>query len=112
MALRFDKAFSVLVGSEIYGDCRGVARNLSGGGMYVEMADPPPIGSVVTIHFRVPDGGEDVIARAEVKHHYCFNFAVVGAPTLARGVGLRFLEFLAQDTETPGSSFTRNRTLH
>ena len=30
--MRFDKAFPVTIGSEIYGDSQGVARNISAGG--------------------------------------------------------------------------------
>lgn len=110
--MRFDKAFSVLIGSEIYGDSRGVARNISTGGLFVELSEPPPIGSVVTVHFRIPGSGEDIRARAEVKHHYCLNFACSGSPTAARGIGLRFVEFLEDGARRLRSSFTRRRTLH
>ena len=75
ISMRFDKAFTVVVGSEVFGDCRGVARNISDGGMFVELLDPPPLGSVITVHFKMPGGSEDIVARAEVKHHYCLNFA-------------------------------------
>jgi hypothetical protein len=109
--LRFDKAFPVIVGSEIYGDSRGIARNISAGGMFVELIDPPPMGSIVTVHFRIPGAGEDIVVRAEVKHHYCLNVATSAGPTAARGVGLRFVEYVEQAGPS-ARSFTRPRTLH
>ena len=35
---RFDKAFIVVIGSELYGDSIAVGRNISGGGLLVEMS--------------------------------------------------------------------------
>jgi hypothetical protein len=35
---RFDKAFIVVIGSELYGDAVAIARNVSAGGILVEMA--------------------------------------------------------------------------
>src|SRR5690349_12782633 len=49
---RFDKAFLVMIGSEIYGDTTAVARNVSTGGILVEMTYAPPLGTVVTVHFQ------------------------------------------------------------
>jgi len=91
--IRFNKAFPVVVASELFGDTQAVARNISAGGMFLEMADPLPLGSVITVHFPSAGAGE-VRARGEVKHHYCFNYqGSDGEPALARGIGLRFLEF-------------------
>jgi hypothetical protein len=112
--MRFDKVFAVTVGSEIYGDSPGVARNISTGGMLVEMAEPLPLGSVITIHFRAPrcvdDDGDELVARAEVKHHYCINYARTGEPAFARAVGVRFLDFDAGLGTV--DALTRDRLLH
>lgn len=90
--IRFNKAFPVIVVSELYGDTPAVARNISAGGMFIEMADPLPLGSVITICF--PAGDAELRARGEVKHHYCFNYGGDdGEPAIARGIGLRFVEF-------------------
>lgn len=93
--MRFDKLFPVLVGSELFGDTMAVARNISAGGMLVEMNEPLPLGSVVTVHFLCPRGDgqiDELVAEAEVKHHYCLN--VGGAePAATRAVGLKFLDF-------------------
>ena len=93
---RFDKAFLVVIGSELYGDTWAIARNVSAGGILVEMSYAPPLGTVVTVHFACPreDGGEDeIVARAEVKHHYCLNFASGAEPASTRAIGLRFIDF-------------------
>src|SRR5512145_168056 len=87
---RFDKAFLVVIGSELYGDSFAIGRNISAGGLLVEMTYAPPIGTVVTVHFqniRESDGGDierdgfgapryvdEIVARAEVKHHHYLNF--------------------------------------
>ncbi len=95
---RFDKAFIVLVGSEVYGDTFAVARNLSGGGILVEMPYAPPLGTIVTVHFQYAREGDDfdeIVARAEVKHHHYLNFTASGDEgARVRAVGMRFVEFV------------------
>lgn len=112
MEIRFDKAFPVIVGSEIYGDSPAVARNISLGGMMIEMTEPLPLGTFVTVHFRMPDSSGDIMARAEVKHQYCFNFGRAEGPFRARGIGLRFVEFVEDSAERLQESFTPHRVLH
>jgi len=97
---RFDKAFLVVIGSELYGDTVAVARNISAGGILVEMTYAPPMGTVVTVHFQhTRDGGEldEIVARAEVKHHHYLNFAAGSDGASSRAIGLRFVEFVAPD---------------
>lgn len=110
--MRFDKAFPVIVGSELYGDCLGIARNISLGGMMVELVEPLPLGSFVTVHFRMPDSAGDITARAEVKHHCCFNFSLGDLPSRVSAMGLRFVEFIEDSAEKWGETFARNRVLH
>ena len=109
---RFDKVFPVLVASELFGESRAVARNISDGGMLVEMAAAPlPLGAVVCIHFQVQreDGTVDeIVARGEVKHHYCLNYATASGEASARAIGLRFLDF----DDRPGLELTWARWLH
>ena len=103
---RFDKAFLVVIGSELYGDSIAIARNVSAGGILVEMSYAPPLGTVVTVHFQhaaAPspcDGGEalygleEIVVRSEVKHHHYLNFSGSGEASSTRAIGLRFLEFV------------------
>ena len=109
---RFDKAFLVVIGSELYGDVFAIARNVSAGGILVEMSYAPPLGTVVTVHFQLihdDDRMDEIVARAEVKHHYCLNYAAAdGDEQAARGIGLRFLDF----DDRPGLELTWSRWLH
>ncbi len=101
---RFDKAFLVVIGSELYGDSIAIARNLSAGGILVEMTYAPPLGTIVTVHFqhvRDDDQLDEIVARAEVKHHHYLNFAAGSDAASARAIGLRFLEFLDPNERIP-----------
>jgi hypothetical protein len=92
--LRFDKIFAVVLGNELYGETVAVARNISAGGMLVQTPEVLPLGSVVTVHFQIGDSDDEILARAEVKHHMCLNFASPDdEPRAARGMGLRFIDF-------------------
>lgn len=97
---RFDKAFLVVIGSELYGDSFAIARNISVGGLLVEMTYAPPLGTVVTVHFQyLREGGEnpvtdEIVARAEVKHHHYLNFTGGNDAASSRAIGLRFIEFI------------------
>jgi hypothetical protein len=110
--IRFDKLFPVVVDSELFGEAPAIARNISRGGMLVEMASPLPLGAVVSVHFRTTreDGSVDeIIARAEVKHHYCLNFAGASGEAFSRAVGLRFIDF---DERPSLDGLTSARWLH
>lgn len=99
---RFDKAFIVMIGSELYGDTWAIARNISSGGILVEMSYAPPLGTVVMVHFQHahgPEGGDlldELIVRAEVKHHHYLNFTGARDRDAAstRAIGMRFLDFV------------------
>lgn len=104
LSMRFDKAFPVRVASETFGDMDVIARNISSGGICLEMIDPLPMGAMVTIHFVEPKSKAEVAVRAEVKHHYAFNFSIDSAPSRAQGIGLRFVEFLNSDDSKTTSS--------
>lgn len=95
--MRFDKAFVVVIGSELYGETVAIARNVSAGGILVEMSYAPPLGTVVTVHFqhiRGDDLIDEIVARAEVKHHHYLNFSGGDDTAASRAIGLRFLEFV------------------
>ncbi|MDB4958052.1 MAG: type pilus assembly PilZ [Myxococcales bacterium] len=95
---RFDKAFLVTIGSELYGDAVSIARNVSAGGCLVEMCYAPPLGTVVTVHFQYVREGDlvdEIVARAEVKHHHYLNFTGSNDDAAStRAIGLRFIEFI------------------
>jgi hypothetical protein len=101
---RFDKAFLVVIGSELYGDTYAIARNVSAGGILVEMSYAPPLGTIVTVHFqhaREDDQIDEIVVRAEVKHHHYLNFTGGNDAASARAIGLRFIEFLEPEHGIP-----------
>lgn len=115
-SMRFEKVFGVILSGEDFGEIEAVARNISTGGMLIETPTLPALGSVVEVRFQVPDSDACLVARAEVKNHYVFNYHEGGGLRWARGVGVRFLEFLS-DGDSPldlGAQLkrTRMRTLH
>ena len=94
---RFDKAFLVVIGSELYGDSVAIARNVTAGGILVEMTYAPPLGTVVTVHFQHHRDNElfdEIVARAEVKHHHYLNFNGSEDQASTRAIGMRFIEFV------------------
>lgn len=102
--IRFDKAFLVVIGSELYGDSFAVARNVSAGGILVEMTYAPPLGTVVTVHFQHAHDDEqldEIVIRAEVKHHHYLNFTGGNDAASSRAIGLRFLEFVDPHARIP-----------
>lgn len=110
--MRLDKVFPVVVSSEIFGELPGVARNISLGGMMVEMFEPLPLGSFVTVRFAMADSSGEIAVTAEVKHHYCLNFAAGDELSGSRGIGLRFVEFIEDSAAHWQTTFRRHRVLH
>ena len=111
-AVRFDKAFPVSISSEAFGEACAVARNISSGGIMLEIQDPLPLGTEVRVYFSMPDSHSKIVARGEVKNHYFLNFA--DAEGLARaltGMGVRFLEFENDGDALLGLGLSRLRTL-
>ena len=114
-SFRFDKAFPVDVTSKVFGEYRAVARNISTGGMFLEVADPLPLGSVVKVHFAMPDSDDEIVARGEVKGHYYLNFADREGPRSLTGMGVRFTGFedgAAEALEDGLSRMPARHTLH
>lgn len=112
--IRFDKVFDVWLSSEDFGEIGATARNISAGGMLIETVSVPSLGSEVRIRFQIPDSDGSIVVRGEVKNHYVFNYAQGGVLRWARGIGVRFIEFLADgaDQLQVSLSRTRMRTLH
>ena len=72
----------------------GLARNVSEGGMLVEVREAPPIGSQVEIKLSGVEGSitapEPAILRATVRHHVAWQFCDKGAIASMTGVGVRY----------------------
>lgn len=109
---RFDKAFPVSIRSESYGECCAVARNISAGGMMVEVSAPLPLGTEVQVYFSMPESPARIVARGEVKNHYFLNFAdPAGGARALTGMGVRFTRFESEADLMLGLGIERLRTV-
>ncbi len=111
-ALRFEKVFPVILSTDEFGECNAMARNISAGGILIEMPEPMPLGTEVRVHFMMPDSQATIIARGEVKNHYFLNFNDAGGQRSLTGMAIRFTEFEADSQELMGLGLTRMRILH
>lgn len=110
--IRFDKAFPVAIRSEAFGESSAIARNVSAGGIMVELPEPLPLGTAVQVFFSVPDSHARIVARGEVKNHYFLNFAdPKGGLHALTGMGVRFTGFESDSDLLLGLGLTRLRTV-
>src|SRR5882672_6630748 len=110
--LRFDKMFAVRVESLLFGEIYCVARNVSAGGIFLEMPDPLPLGATIRVCFPVPDGSGEVVATGEVKNHYFINFTQAGESRAVAGMAVRFTSFESDSHQILEDCLGRLRVLH
>jgi len=110
--LRFDKMFVVRLESLLFGESYCVARNVSAGGIFLELPDPLPLGAAVRVCFPVPDGSGDVVATGEVKNHYFINYTQAGTSKAVAGMAVRFTSFENESHHVLADCLSRMRVLH
>jgi hypothetical protein len=110
--LRLDKVFAVEITSPDFGSLPAIARNISVGGMFVEVPEPLPLGSAIKIHFSLPDTPGEIVARGEVKGHYYVNFVDGRGPRALTGMGVRFVGFDGGAEGMLSGAIGRGRNLH
>lgn len=88
---RFDKVFPVYLSSS-QGIFRGVARNISTGGMFIETSEIQPMGGKVTVCFSDHASGVELSVISEVRYQCVLELGGKSGPTGLRGIGVRFLE--------------------
>ena len=110
--LRFDKMFVVRLESLLFGEIYCVARNVSAGGIFLELPDPLPLGAAVRVCFPVPDGSGDVVATGEVKNHYFINYTQGGTNRAVAGMAVRFTSFENESHHVLADCLSRMRVLH
>ena len=110
--LRFDKMFVVRLESLLFGEIYCVARNVSAGGIFLELPDPLPLGAAVRVCFPVPDGSGEVVAMGEVKNHYFINYTQSGASRAVAGMAVRFTSFENESHGVLTDCLGRMRVLH
>ena len=109
-SLRFDKVFTVYLTTPD-GMTRGVARNISTAGLFVETRDSLPLGGKIKVTFSGDDGTE-MTALCEVRYQVALNYST-GADTESgtRGAGLRIVAYETKE-EHPLLLVDRERVLH
>ena len=110
--LRFDKVFPVRVESVLFGDLSGVARNVSAGGIFIEMHEPLPLGARVRVLFSSPDETAEIVAIGEVKNHYFVNYVQAGATRSVSGMAVRFEGFENESRQILEDCLNRFRILN
>jgi hypothetical protein len=110
--LRLDKVFSVRVESALFGDLVCIARNVSAGGIFLELCDPLPLAATVRVCFLVPDGSGEVAAVGEVKNHYFINYVQDGVNKAVSGMAVRFTSFESDSHRILEDCLGRLRVLH
>ena len=110
--LRFDKMFTVRVESLLFGETYCIARNVSAGGIFLELPDPLPLGASVRVCFLAPDGIGEVVATGEVKNHYFINFTQNGVNRAVAGMAIRFISFENESHRVLADCLSRMRVLH
>jgi hypothetical protein len=108
--LRFDKVFTVYLTTPD-GMTRGIARNISARGMFVETRDPVPIGARVKVTFTGEDATE-MTCLCEVRYQVALSYGQQdGREGSSRGMGLRIVAYETKD-EHPLLLVDRERVLH
>lgn len=95
LSLSLEITVPVRVESEL-GVERGLARNISEGGMLIELESAPPIASRVKITIAGIHGSLDapdaLTLDGEVRHHLAWQYTRPSGTKSLRGVGIRFVE--------------------
>jgi hypothetical protein len=95
-AARIDKVFRVLIASDLHGEQWHIARNISGTGMFVEMAEPLPLRTKVVVRFSAGEDEPSICAIAKVQNHYYLQYSDADGLRALCGVGLRFVRFMPE----------------
>jgi hypothetical protein len=110
--LRFDTMVMVRIESPLFGEAWCIARNVSAGGIFLELQDPLPLGASVRVCFPVPDGSGEVVATGEVKNHYFMNYTHGGTTRAVAGMAVRFTSFENESHHVLTDCLGRMRVLH
>jgi PilZ domain len=108
--LRFDKVFTVYLSTQD-GMTRGIGRNISARGLFVETRDSIPLGEKLKVTFAGEDGTE-MTCLCEVRYQVALAYGKQdGREGHSRGVGLRIVAYETQD-EAPLLLVDRERVMH
>jgi hypothetical protein len=108
--LRFDKVFTVYLSTE-GGLSRGIGRNISARGLFVETREPLGLGERVKVTFAGEDGTE-MTCLCEVRYQVALAYGRRdGQEGSTRGVGLRIVAYETLEDQ-PLLLVDRERVMH
>ena len=108
--LRLDKVFTVYL-STADGVSRGIGKNITPAGMFVETREPIPLGGRLRVTFSGEDGTE-MTCLCEVRYQVALSFGGKdGQRGSSRGMGLRIVAYETKE-EHPLVLVDRERVLH
>ncbi len=108
--LRFDKVFTVYLTTPD-GMTRGIGRNISAKGLFVEVREPMPLGGKVRVTF-TSEGGTEMTCLCEVRYQVALSYGRKdGREGFTRGVGLRIVAYETKD-DAPMLLVAKERVLH
>ena len=108
--LRFDKVFTVYLTTD-EGVTRGVGRNISARGLFVEVRDSVPLGARIKVTFSGEDGTE-MTCLCEVRYQVALAFGQKdGRDGHSRGIGLRIVAYETKE-DHPHLLVDRERVMH
>lgn len=110
-SLRFDKVFTVYLTTP-EGMTRGIGRNISGSGLFVETREPMALGGKLKVTFSGEDGTE-MTCLCEVRYQVALNYASPDgeSESSSRGVGLRIVAYETKE-DHPLLLVDRERVMH
>jgi len=110
-SLRIDKVFTVHLGTS-EGVVRGIGRNISTEGMFVETAEPLPLGERVSVTLTGEDGTE-ITCFCEVRYQVALSYGKKdGNEGFSRGMGLKIVAYELKEDQPPTAFVARDRVLH
>lgn len=111
--LRFDKVFTVYLTTQD-GMTRGIARNISASGIFIETREAVPLGGRLKVTFSGEDGTE-MTCLCEVRYQVALNYGGADdeatTATTSRGVGLRIIAYETKE-DHPLLLVDRERVMH
>ncbi len=108
--LRLDKVFTVYLTTP-EGMTRGIGRNISARGMFVETREPIPLGGQIKVTFSGEDGTE-MTCLCEVRYQVALSYGKKdGNEGFSRGVGLRIVAYEIKEDQSL-MVVARERVLH
>lgn len=109
--LRFDKVFTVYIQTPD-GMSRGIGRNISARGLFVETREPAALGGQIKITFAGEDGTE-MTCLCEVRYQVALSYGCKSGDEqgFTRGMGLRIVAYEVKENH-PLLLIDRERVMH